>query len=271
MKIIIDTETQCLTVEPMDSSPSETAQTLPLYSKEAFEIVSEQWLTMGWDQKYAYTFTWLGLPVTQLPEDLMRLQEVIFRLQPDVILETGISRGGSLIFYASLCRLLGKGRVMGIDKNLWKTSQTAIETHPLKSYITIIEGDSADSVVINQVKSLIQAHESTLVILDSNHSKAHMLKEMEAYHTLVKPGSYLIATDGIMKQAALAKTPRANPEWIWDNAEAATQQFCETHPEFSVEQPPWPFNKSPLKNNLSQWPNGWLLRKNDIETSVIRR
>ncbi len=256
MKITIDTDTQEISILENDDTKS-----LPLYSKEGFEIISEQWLKVGWDQKYAYTFTWLGLPITQLPEDLIRLQEVILQTQPDVILETGISRGGSLIFYASLCKLLGKGRVIGVDKNLWKNSRNAIEGHALSPYISIIEGDSADESIINQVKSLIEPHESVLVILDSSHSRDHMLKEMEAYHNLVKVGSYLIATDGIMKYAALDKAPRANPDWTWDNAEEASKLFCEKHPEFSAEQPPWLFNKSPLEKNISQWPNGWLLRK----------
>ncbi len=262
MKVIIDTEAQTLTLESEEDSSglATSKKTQPLYSKEAFEMVSDQWLKIGWDQKYAYTFSWLGLPVTQIPEDLIRLQEVIQQVQPDVILETGISRGGSLIFYASLCHLLEKGRVIGVDKRLWKSSRTAIETHSLFRYITLIEGDSADEGVITQVKTQIQPHESTLVILDSSHSATHMLNEMEAYHTLVKPGSYLIATDGIMKHAALAKTPRANPDWTWDNAEEASRIFCEKHPEFSAKTPLWPFKKSPLTQNVSQWPSGWLLR-----------
>src|SRR6266498_1986090 len=109
MKLIVDTDAKTILVEDRRGTT-----TLPLYSKEAFELLSQQWVNVGWDQKYPYTFSWLGRPIIQLPEDIIRIQEVIFRLKPDVIVETGVAHGGSLVLYASLCKAMGKGRVIGV-------------------------------------------------------------------------------------------------------------------------------------------------------------
>src|SRR5436190_5103496 len=110
MKITIDTD-QARLIHEEDGRQ----RVLPLYSPEAFEQLSRHWLTVGWSLKYTYSFTWMGRPVIQLPEDLVRVQELIFQLRPDVIVETGVAHGGSLIYYASLCQVLGRGRVIGID------------------------------------------------------------------------------------------------------------------------------------------------------------
>ena len=105
-------------------------------------------MRVGWNQKYQYTFSWMGRPVIQLPEDMMRMQEVIYRLQPDLIVETGVAHGGSLIFYASLCKAIGKGRVVGIDIEIRPHNRMAIESHPLAGLITLIEGSSIAPEVV---------------------------------------------------------------------------------------------------------------------------
>ena len=110
MKLIIDTKAQSLEVLTDKGSDK-----IPMYSEEAFKIISGQWINIGWNQKYSYTFSWLGRPIIQLPEDIIRIQEVIYRVKPDVIIESGIAHGGSLILYASICRALNKGHVIGID------------------------------------------------------------------------------------------------------------------------------------------------------------
>ena len=114
------------------------SHTVGLGTPDAFEAISKVWLRSGWDTKYVYSFTWLGRPIIQLPEDLMRLQEVIFTIKPDVIVETGIAHGGGLIFYASLCQMLGKGRVVGVDIEIRPHNRQAIEAHPLSPYITLV-------------------------------------------------------------------------------------------------------------------------------------
>ena len=253
MKLILDTKAKTLTMD-------EAGQTkvLDLYSKAAFEAISREWVRVGWNQKYPYTFSWLGRPVIQLPEDMIRMQEVIFQVKPDVIIETGVAHGGSLIFYSSLCKAIEKGRVIGIDIEIRPHNRAAIEAHPLSDRITLIEGSSTAPEIVAQVKSQVQPGETVLVILDSNHTYAHVANELEAYADLVSPGSYIVATDGIMYD--LADVPRGQAEWATDNPTWAARDFAAKHPEFVIEQPAWPFNESELEHNITHWPGAWLKR-----------
>lgn len=253
MKLTLDTEAKTLTLD--DAGQTET---LDLYSTEAFEAISRQWVRVGWNQKYQYTFSWMGRPIIQLPEDMIRMQEVIFRLKPDVIIETGVAHGGSLIFYSSLCKAMDQGRVVGIDIEIRPHNRAAIEAHPLNERITLIEGSSTATEVVAKVKSLVRPDESVLVILDSNHSYAHVLNELEAYAELVTAGSYIVATDGIMSD--LADVPRGMPSWSADNPSLAARDFVAKHPQFVIEQPSWPFNEGALHKNITHWPGAWLRR-----------
>lgn len=254
MKLLIDTEQKTLCVDENGNS-----DTIDLYSKEAFELISYQWLKVGWNQKYPYTFSWMGRPIIQLPEDMIRTQEVIYRVKPDVIIETGVAHGGSLIFYASLFKAMGKGRVIGVDIEIRPHNRTAIEAHELAEYITLVEGSSTAPEVISQVKSLITPSETVLVILDSNHTKQHVTDELAAYHDLIAPGSYIVATDGSMKD--LYDVPRGSIDWEWNHPTAAAAEFAQAHPEFTLEQPAWPFNESKLTQNITHWPGAWLRRR----------
>lgn len=253
MKLTLDTFEKTLTVDE-----SGQVQNFDLYSKEAFEVLSRQWVRLGWNQKYPYTFSWMGRPVIQLPEDMIRMQEAIFQIKPDVIIETGVAHGGSLIFYSSLCKAMEKGRVIGIDIEIRPHNRAAIETHPLSDRITLVEGSSTAPEIVAQVKSLVQPGETVLVILDSNHTYAHVTAELEAYAELVTPGSYIVATDGIMYD--LADVPRGQPDWATDNPTWAARDFIAEHPEFVIEQPAWPFNESTLDKNITHWPDAWLKR-----------
>jgi cephalosporin hydroxylase len=201
----------------------------------------------------------MGRPIIQLPEDMVRTQEVIHRVQPDVIIETGVAHGGSLIYYASLCKALGRGRVIGIDIEIRPHNRQAIESHLLAPYITLLEGSSTSPEIVGQARSLVKPGEKVLILLDSNHTKEHVAAELEAYHSLVTPGSYLVATDGIMKD--LHDVPRGQPEWTWDHPTAAAEEFAAAHPEFELAQPPWLFNESGLKHNITHWPGAWLRRR----------
>ena len=142
----------------------------------------------SWNQKYSYTFTWMGRPIIQHPEDIVRLQEVIYFLKPDVIIETGVAHGGSLIFYASLLKGMGKrGRVIGIDIEIRPSNRKAIENHELSNYITLIEGDSTAPDIVEKAGKAIRPNDTVLVLLDSNHSYAHVMNELDAYHRFVTP------------------------------------------------------------------------------------
>lgn len=253
MKLTLDTDNQTLAVEDQG-----TCRSLPLFSGDAFRLLSREWLCLGWNQKYTYSFTWLGRPIIQLPEDLIRIQEVLFSLQPDVILETGVAHGGSLIFYASLCRLLGKGRVIGIDVEIRPHNRRALEEHFLYPLLSLVEGDSTAHETVTRARSLIRSGENVLVILDSCHTRQHVLAEMEAYSPLVTQGSYLVVQDGIMQD--LANVPRGKKEWSWDNPITAVQDFLPRHPEFRLEPPARLFDESLTPENLTHWPSAWLRR-----------
>jgi cephalosporin hydroxylase len=254
VRLTIDTDGETLEI-----AEGVHSRTVPLYSREAFEIISHEWVRVGWNEKYPYTFSWMGRPVIQLPEDMIRIQEVIYQVRPDVILETGVAHGGSLVFYASLCKAMEKGRVIGIDIEIRPRNRAAIEAHELKPYITLIEGSSTDPATVEQARSLIASGESVLVILDSCHTKEHVAQELAAYADFVAPGSYIVATDGVMRD--VADVPRGTESWSWDNPIEAAIEFAATHPEFVLEKPEWPFNESELTEPVTHWPCAWLRKR----------
>ena len=253
VKIIIDTAARNLTTVDGGSE-----RTWNLYSKAAFEAISRQWVRVGWSLRYYNNFSWFGHAVLQLPEDLVRLQEVVYRVRPDVIIETGVFCGGSLMFHATLCQALGKGRVIGIDKHIDAAQREAMRRHLLGSRISLIEGDSVSPEVLGRVGQKIRHEESVLVILDSGHTKEHVSRELECYSRFVTPGSYIIATDGVMRE--LADVPGGKPEWTSDNPLAAANEFAERHPEFRQQQPAWLFHEGELTDNVTYWPGAWLER-----------
>jgi len=254
MKLIIDTDAATVTIEEHGA-----VREINLYSKEAFEAISRQWVRVGWNQKYQYNFSWMGRPIIQLPEDMIRMQEVVYRVKPDVIIETGVAHGGSLVYYASLCKAMGIGRVIGIDIEIRPLNRQAIEAHELFEYITLVEGSSTAPEIVDHVKKMVRSGETVLVILDSNHTKQHVSEELEAYHDLVTAGSYIVATDGIMKD--LFDVPRGARDWDWDHPTAAAAEFAQNHFDFVLEQPKWPFSESDLSENITHWPGAWLRKK----------
>jgi cephalosporin hydroxylase len=233
-------------------------QEFNLASPEAFRIISDAWLRCGWDTKYVYSFTWLGLPIIQLPEDMLRIQEVIFKVKPDVIIETGIAHGGSLIFYASLCKAMGKGRVLGIDIEIRPHNRKRIEEHDLFPLVTLIEGSSIEPTIVAQARNFIKEGETVLVLLDSCHTKEHVLSELEAYGPLVSRGSYIVAMDGIMQQ--LVGAPRTKSEWSWNNPKEAALEFVKSHSNFKIEEPPFSFNEGVVQERVTYWPSGFIRR-----------
>ena len=236
----------------------DTERRLPMDSPEAFSAVSKAWLRCGWDTKYVYGFSWMGRPIIQLPEDMVRIQELIYTLKPDVVVETGVAHGGSLIFYASLFRAIGKGRTIGVDIEIRPHNREAIESHELYDYISLIEGSSTDPETFRKVREKIDPGETVLVILDSNHLKHHVLDELELYAPLVTPGSYIVACDGIM--GLVVGGPRTEPDWSWDNPEEAAKEFVEKHPDFAIQEPAFPFNEGMVKERVTYWPSAYIKR-----------
>lgn len=256
MKLSIDTgqERPTLTIEDGDGR-----RELPLYSEEAFAALNRVWVKVGWQLKYSYGFTWMGRPIIQLPEDVLRIQETIYRVKPDVLIETGVAHGGSLIFYASLFAAMGKGRVVGVDIEIRPHNRAAIEAHELADGISLIEGSSTDEAVLAQVRSHVRAGDRVMVILDSDHSYRHVAAELAAYAPLVTPGSYIVATDGIMED--LEDVPRGRPGWSHDNPAAAARAFAAAHPEFALEPPPFVFDEVEAHVQATYWPAAYLRRR----------
>jgi cephalosporin hydroxylase len=254
MRILIDTDLAQVKVEDGGA-----IRELPLYTPEAFSVLSRQWVRVGWAQRYSYRFTWLGRPMIQLPEDVLRIQEVIWRLKPDVIVETGVAHGGSLVYYASLCELANRGRVIGVDIEIRPHNRRAIEAHPLASRIELIVGSSIDESIVRQVRTATDGASCVLILLDSNHTKAHVRAELEAYAPLVTAGSYIVATDGIM--CDLHDVPGGQRDWSWDHATAAAREFVEMHPEFVLEPPQPLFDEGGIGEGVTYWPGGWIRRR----------
>ena len=254
MKISIDTDARTLKIDE-----GEEQRSFDLFSREAAERLARLWVKVGWVRKVSYGYSWLGRPIIQIPDDMVRIQEAIIQLRPDVIVETGIAHGGSLVYYASLLQLLGKGRVIGIDIEIRPHNRAAIQAHSLFERITMIEGSSVDSDVVARVGSLIEPGEKVMLILDSNHSRDHVLAELEAYCGLVSPGSYILSQDGVMEE--VAGLPRAGPDWDWNNPAAANRAFLDRHPEFELAPPPRPFDETLEAPDLTHHKAGWLRRR----------
>jgi cephalosporin hydroxylase len=231
---------------------------ISISSPEAFRLLSQLWLRSGWDTKYVYSFTWMGRPIIQLPEDVLRIQETIYRVKPDVLIETGIAHGGSLVFYASLFKAMNRGRVIGIDVEIRPHNRKAIEAHEMFDRITMIEGSSIDDAIVEQVRAAVRPRERGLVILDSNHTRAHVLAELRSYAQFVAVDSYIVACDGIMKEVVGA--PRTKPEWVTDNPQSAVKDFLAERDDFVLEEPPFLFNEGQITGRVTYWVNAFRRR-----------
>lgn len=208
-------------------------QTVDLYSQKGLELIADLWIKVAAQYQLMYEPTWLGIPIIQLPTDIVMMQELIWKARPDVIVECGLAHGGSAILYASICELLGKGRVIAIDIEVRKYNRVAIQSHPMSNRIEIIEGNSIDPSTVALVKKRISGAQTVLVALDSNHSREHVLQELTLYHEMVTPGSYLVAMDGA--QAHVWDVPRGKKEWKDDNPLRAIHEFLREHPEFRID------------------------------------
>lgn len=251
--IKIDMKNSCVIVEG-----DKGAESYPMASQEAFSIISEAWLRCGWDNKYVYSFSWLGRPIIQLPEDMFRTQEVIYEIKPDVIIETGVAHGGSLLFYAGILKAIGRGHVIGVDVEIRPHNREAIEGHDNFEGITLIEGSSTDPKTFAAVCSLVRPTDKVIVILDSNHTRQHVLDELNMYSGLVSVGSYIVAADGIMEK--LVGAPRSSGDWGWNNPKAAAEEFVKSNPKFSIVEPRFPFNEGNIHQRVTYWPSAWLIR-----------
>jgi cephalosporin hydroxylase len=195
-------------------------QEVDIYTSEGFDVLSQLWTRSNWQNRLSYEVTWLGIPIIQLPEDMVVMQELIWKVRPDVIVESGVAHGGALVLYASILELLGRGRVIGIDVEIRKYNRLAIEAHPLSHRIQLIEGDSLADGTVEAVRS--------------NHTREHVSGELERYAPLVTPNSYLVVFDAVM--ALVADAPSAGDGWEHDNPLEAVREFVVGNDDFEVDR-----------------------------------
>ena len=193
------------------------------------------WVAAIAPHNYTYNFTWLGRPVIQFPQDLAALQEIIWDTRPNLIIETGIAHGGSLIFHASMLQLLGNaGRVLGIDIDIREHNRAEIEAHPMFERIEMIQGSAIDDAIAGQAAAVAATAERVMVVLDSNHTHAHVLRELELYAPLVTMGCYLVVCDTLIEDMPAGSFP--NRPWDkGDNPRNAVDAFLKTTNRFEVD------------------------------------
>lgn len=198
--------------------------------------LTRQWFLQSVKDRYTYRFKWLGRPVIQFPQDMFALQEILWEVQPDLVIETGIAHGGSLIFYASILELIGgDGLVLGIDVDIRPQNRSEIEQHRMAHRMRMIEGSSVDESVVQQVRGLAQRKQRVLIILDSNHTHEHVLRELELYSPLVTKGSYLIAFDTAIEELP-EELFQDRPWGPGNNPKTAVDQFLRANPRFVVDE-----------------------------------
>ena len=204
---------------------------------EKFNEISADWRTKALERKYMNNFAWLGRPLIQLPQDAMAIQELIWNIKPDFVIETGVAHGGSLILSGSILKILGKGKVIGIDIELRSHNKREIENHPVNN-ITLIEGSSIDSSTFKKVQHEIQevANPTILVILDSNHTHDHVLRELEMYSPLVSKSSYIVVLDTFIEDMPDSYSWENRPWSKGDNAMTAVNAWLPENPQFEVDK-----------------------------------
>ena len=202
---------------------------------DEFRALSNAWRVLALRKQYMNNFSWLGRPLIQLPSDAMAMQEIIWAVKPDLIIETGVAHGGSVVLSASLLELLGHGEVLGIDIDIRPHNRQAIEAHPLARRISLIEGSSTDPKVVAQVRERAAGKARVLVCLDSNHTHEHVLAELEAYAGLVSVDSYCIVFDTFVEDMPADHVWTDRPWGKGNNPKTAVREWLRSHPEFEID------------------------------------
>lgn len=200
-----------------------------------FRALSKAWRTMALQRKYMNNFSWLGRPLIQVPMDAMAVQEVIWAVKPDLVIETGVAHGGSLVLSASILEMLGHGEVVGVDIEVRPHNRQAIESHPLAHRISLIEGSSVAPEVVAQVRARAEGKKKVLVCLDSNHTHEHVLAELNAYGGLVSVDSYCIVFDTFVEDMPDDFVWTDRPWGKGNNPKTAVWEWLKTHPEFEID------------------------------------
>ncbi len=239
-------------MDPVQHFAQERLDRLAAYDKDAdFRKLSQAFLEASMRKKYVYNFDWLGRPIIQYPQDMWAVQELIWQVKPDLVIETGIAHGGSLILSASLLAMLdyceamekgtsldprnGRRKVIGIDIDIRPHNLAALQSHPLAPMLRLIEGSSIAPETISRVREAAKGHQKVLVFLDSMHTHDHVLAELEAYAPMVSKGSYCVVFDSFVEDMPADLFPD-RPWSPGDNPMTALRQYLKTHPEFVIDK-----------------------------------
>lgn len=200
------------------------------------QSLSKKWIERVSSYKYSHNFNWLGRPIIQFPQDIIAMQELIWQIKPDLIIETGIAHGGSLVFYSSLLELIGgSGHVLGIDIDIREHNRVEIEKHPMYKRITMIEGSSTDPEIVKKVHVFTKNRKKILIVLDSLHTHEHVAKELELYSPLVTKGSYLVVFDTIIEDLPENFFPD-RPWGRGNNPRTAVWEFLKKNTRFIIDK-----------------------------------
>lgn len=260
-----------MTIDTVTQFSQERSERLGSNGADApFVALSRDWLQASMQRKYVYNFDWLGRPIIQYPQDMVAMQELVWQLRPDLIIETGIAHGGSLVLSASLLAMLdmcdaiesgttmdprqSSRKVIGIDIDIRAHNRAAIEAHPMASRIQMVQGSSIAAETVAAVHAAAAGYQRVLVLLDSMHTHDHVLAELEAYAPLVTPGSYCVVFDTFVEDMP----PGFFDDRPWDvgnNPKTALRQWLQTHPDFEID-PTWP-----NKLMVTVAPEGFLRKK----------
>lgn len=199
-----------------------------------FKATSSNWMQLAVDNKYSYQFDWLGVPIIQMPEDLILFQDIVYKTQPDLIIETGVARGGSVVFWASIQKLCGiTGKVLGVDIEIRQHAKNAIFDSNFKDEIHLIEGSSVEDQVVNQVKNYVSQHKKIMVVLDSNHTHEHVLSELEIYSKFVTKDCFMLVLDTVIDDLNI------DPDRSWgpgSSPKSAVKEFMSKNSEEFIHE-----------------------------------
>lgn len=228
-------QTTPLPNDPIEAFRQERAERIASYAHnadlraaaDAFNVASNQ-------AQYSYNFSWMGRPIIQYPQDMIAMQELIWQIRPDLIIETGIAHGGSLIFYASLLELIGHGEVLGIDIDIRAHNRAEIEAHPMYKRIEMLQASAIDETTVAEVAKRAEGKPTVMVCLDSNHTHDHVLRELKLYSPFVTVGSYLVVFDTIIEDMPAGMYDR--PWDVGNNPKTAVREFLEQTNTFEIDR-----------------------------------
>lgn len=222
------------TANPIEDFKQERTQRVASYADRAdLKAAADTFNVVSNRDQYSYNFSWMGRPIIQYPQDMIAMQELIWDIKPDLIIETGIAHGGSLIYYASLMELIGKGEVIGIDIDIRAHNRREIEAHPMFKRIQMIQGSAIDEELVAEVARRAEGKETIMVCLDSNHTHDHVLRELELYAPFVTVGSYCVVFDTIVED--MPKGAYDRPWDVGNNPKTAVWEYLKTNNQFEID------------------------------------